>query len=77
MSEIVLGISDMIEVNKHEGRDLRAIQQYRSARRKRGRAAPRMKTFAERKSITIVGSFVDRAISGREAENRLEFQRMI
>ena len=35
------------------------------------------KAFAERKGITIVGSFVDRAISGREAENRLEFQRMI
>ncbi|MCL2639179.1 MAG: recombinase family protein [Oscillospiraceae bacterium] len=35
------------------------------------------KAIAERKGITIVGSFVDRAISGREAENRHEFQRMI
>jgi DNA invertase Pin-like site-specific DNA recombinase len=33
--------------------------------------------FAERKGITIVGSYIDRAISGREAENRAEFQRLI
>ena len=35
------------------------------------------KDFAERKGITIVGSYIDRAISGCEAENRLEFQRLI
>ena len=35
------------------------------------------KTFAERKGITLVGSYIDRAISGREAENRIEFQRLI
>ena len=35
------------------------------------------KAFAERKGITLVGSYIDRAISGREAENRLEFQRLI
>ena len=35
------------------------------------------KAFAEHKGITLVGSYIDRAISGREAENRLEFQRLI
>jgi len=35
------------------------------------------KVFAERKGIAIVGSYIDRAISGHEAENRLEFQRLI
>ena len=35
------------------------------------------KAFAGRKGITLVGSYIDRAISGREAENRLEFQRLI
>ena len=35
------------------------------------------KAFAERKGIAIVGSYIDRAISGRDAENRLEFQRLI
>jgi DNA invertase Pin-like site-specific DNA recombinase len=33
--------------------------------------------FAERMGITIVGSYIDRANSGREAENRAEFQRLI
>ena len=35
------------------------------------------KAFAERKGIAIVGSYIDRAVSGREAENRIEFQRLI
>ena len=35
------------------------------------------KAFAERKGITLVGSYIDRALSGREAENRTEFQRLI
>ena len=35
------------------------------------------KAFAERKGIALVGSYIDRAISGREAKNRIEFQRLI
>ena len=33
--------------------------------------------FANRNSYTVIGEYIDRAISGREAENRPEFQRMI
>ena len=31
------------------------------------------KAFAKRKGIALVGSYIVRAISGREAENRLDF----
>lgn len=33
--------------------------------------------YAERKGFTIVGEYIDRAISGRNADNRPDFQRMI
>lgn len=33
--------------------------------------------FANQKGYTIVGEYIDRAISGKDAENRLEFQHMI
>ncbi len=33
--------------------------------------------FAKRNGYTIVGEYIDRAMSGREAEKRTEFQRMI
>ncbi|MDR1600097.1 MAG: recombinase family protein [Oscillospiraceae bacterium] len=35
------------------------------------------KAFAERKGLTVVELYIDRAISGRAAENRPEFQRLI
>lgn len=33
--------------------------------------------FATQKGYKIIGEYIDRAISGKDAENRLEFQRMI
>lgn len=33
--------------------------------------------FAKQKGYKIIAEYIDRAISGKEAENRLEFQRMI
>lgn len=33
--------------------------------------------FANQKEYTIVGEYIDHAISGEDSENRLEFQRMI
>jgi DNA invertase Pin-like site-specific DNA recombinase len=35
------------------------------------------KAFAERKGLTVIEVYIDRAISGRAAENRPEFQRLI
>ena len=35
------------------------------------------KEYAERHNMTIIGSYIDRAISGVAADNRPEFQKMI